>query len=154
MTVEMKQKGARVASQGTTFAQKQKDSGDKKSVHINKSARRIKYLTNKEECQNYGKTGNPAECNYIKECQNCGKTGHPAICCLHKKIVSLIEEDSADEIPGVDSLDVTVVNQPTGVITGPQADPPQDAGHVRCSRNSNAVIDIALDEDPEQQVVA
>jgi hypothetical protein len=136
MTVEMKQKGARVASQGTTFAQKQKDSGDKKSVHINKSARRIKYLTNKEECQNYGKTGNPA------------------ICCLHKKIVSLIEEDSADEIPGVDSLDVTVVNQPTGVITGPQADPPQDAGHVRCSRNSNAVIDIALDEDPEQQVVA
>jgi hypothetical protein len=94
-----------VASQGTAFAQKQKDLEDKKSVHINKSARRIKSLTNNEECQNCGKTGHPAECNYNKECQNCGKTGHPAICCLHKKIVFLIEEGSADEIPGVNSPD-------------------------------------------------
>ena len=75
MTEEMKQKGARVASQGTTFAQKQKDLEDKKLVPINKSARRIKSLTNKEECQNCGKTGHPAECNYNEECRNCGKTG-------------------------------------------------------------------------------
>jgi hypothetical protein len=68
-TEEMKQKGAGVASQVTAFAQKQKDLEDKKSVHINKSARRIKSLTNKEKCQ------------------NCGKTGHLVICCLHKKIV-------------------------------------------------------------------
>ena len=118
MIEEMKQKGARVASQGTTFSQKQKDSEDEKSVSINKSARRIKSLTNKEECQNCGKTGHPAECNYNKEYQNCGKTGHPAICCLHTKIVSLVEEDSADEIPEVDSPNVTVVNEPTGVIMG------------------------------------
>jgi len=71
-TEEMKQKGAGVASQGTAFAQKQKDLEDKKSVHINKSARRIKSLTNKEKCQNCDKTGHPAECNYNKECQNCG----------------------------------------------------------------------------------
>jgi hypothetical protein len=95
------------------------------------------------------------ECNYNKECQNCGKTGHPAICCLHKKIVFLIEEGSADEIPGVNSPDVAVVNEPTEVIMGgPQADPPQDAGRARRGRNSNAVVDTALDEDLEQQAVA
>ena len=49
---EMKQKGAGVASQDTAFPLKQKDSKDKKLVHINKSARRIKSLTSKEECQN------------------------------------------------------------------------------------------------------
>ncbi len=107
-----------MASQGTAFAQKQKDLEDKKSVHINKSARRIKSLTNKEECQNCGKTGHPAECNYNKECQNCGKTGHPAMCYFHTKIMSSIEEGSADEIPGVNSPDVVVVNDPTGVIMG------------------------------------
>jgi hypothetical protein len=49
----------------------------------------------------------------------------PAICFLHKKIVSLVEKDNADEIPEVDSPNVTVVNQPTGVIMGgPKADPP------------------------------
>ena len=80
MTEEMKQKGAGVASQGTTFSQKQKDSEDKKLVPINKSARSIKSLTNQEECQNCGKTGHQAECNHNKEFQNCGKTGHPAEC--------------------------------------------------------------------------
>ena len=32
--------------------------------------------------------------------------------------MSLVEEDSADEIPGVDSPNDTVVNEPTGVIMG------------------------------------
>jgi hypothetical protein len=54
ITEEMKQKGAGVASQDTAFPQKQKDSNDKKLVHINKSARRIKSLTSKEECQKCG----------------------------------------------------------------------------------------------------
>ena len=77
------------------------------------------------------------------------------ICCLHKKIVFLIEEGSADEIQGVNSPDIAVVNKPTGVIMGgPQADSPQDAGHARCGRNSNHVFDMGLDEDPEQQAVA
>jgi hypothetical protein len=50
---------------------------------------------------------------------------------------------------------MAVVNEPTGVIMGdPQADPPQDAGRARRSRNSNAVVDTAIDEDPEQQAVA
>ena len=62
----------------------------------------------------------------------------------------LIEEGSADEIPGVNSPDVDVVNKPTGVIMGgPQADRSQDAGRVRCGRNSNTVFDTALDEDPK-----
>jgi len=145
-----------VASQGTAFAQKQKDLEDKKLVHINKSARRIKSLTNKEECHNCGKTGHPAECYYYKECQNCGKSGgHPVICCLHKKIVFLIEEGSADEIPGVNSPDVAVVNKPTGVIMGgSQADPPQDASCARRGRNSNAVFDMAFDADPEEKAIA
>ncbi len=77
------------------------------------------------------------------------------ICCLHKKIVFVIEEDSADEIQGVNSPDIAVVNKPTRVIMGgPQADSPQDAGRARCGRNSNHVFDMGLDEDPEQQVVA
>ena len=37
---------------------------------------------------------------------------------------------------------------------GPQADPLQDAGCVRRGRNRHAVFDTALDEDPEQQVIA
>jgi hypothetical protein len=41
--------------------------------------------------------------------------------------VSLVEEGSADEIPGVDLPDVAVMNKPTGVdMSGPQA-VPQDA---------------------------
>jgi hypothetical protein len=39
--------------------------------------------------------------------------------------VSLVEEDSADEIPGVDLPDVAFMNKPTGVdMGGPQAVPP------------------------------
>ncbi len=42
--------------------------------------------------------------------------------------VSLVEEGSADEIPGVDLPDVAVVSEPTRVdMGGPQAVPPQDA---------------------------
>ena len=37
---------------------------------------------------------------------------------------------------------------------GPKADPTQDAGRARRGRNSNAVFDMALDEDPEHQAVA
>jgi hypothetical protein len=41
--------------------------------------------------------------------------------------VSLVEEGSTDEIPGVDLPDVAVMNKPTGVeMGGPQAGSPQD----------------------------
>jgi hypothetical protein len=44
--------------------------------------------------------------------------------------VFLVGEGSSDEIPEVDLPDVAVVNKPTGVdMGGPQAVPPQDAGH-------------------------
>ncbi len=54
--------------------------------------------------------------------------------------VSLVEEGSADEIPGVDLPDVAIVNKPTGVwICGSQSVPPQDAVF------DHAVFDTALD---------
>jgi hypothetical protein len=63
--------------------------------------------------------------------------------------VSLVEEGSADEVPGVDFPDVAVVNEPTGVdMGGPQAVPPQD------SVFDDAVFDMALDDDIDQQGVA
>ncbi len=63
--------------------------------------------------------------------------------------VSLVEEDSADEIPGVDLPDVAVVNKPTGVdMVGPQASLPQDAVF------DDAVFDTALDDGLNQQGVA
>jgi len=39
-------------------------------------------------------------------------------------------------------------------MCGPKADPPQDGGRARRGRNSNAVFDTALDEDPKHQAVA
>ncbi len=63
--------------------------------------------------------------------------------------VSLVEEGSADEIPGVDLPDVAVVNKPAGVdMGGPQAVPPQDAVF------DDAVFDTALDDGLNQQSVA
>jgi hypothetical protein len=63
--------------------------------------------------------------------------------------VSLVEDGSADEIPGVDLPDVAVVNKPTGVdMGGPQASPPQDAVF------DDAVFDTALDDGLNQQAVA
>ena len=63
--------------------------------------------------------------------------------------VSLVEEGSADEIPGVELPDVAVVNKPTGVdLGGPQAVPPQDAVF------DDAVFDTALDDGLNQQAVA
>ena len=60
--------------------------------------------------------------------------------------VSLVEEGSADEIPGVDLLDVAVVNKPTGVdMSGPQAVPPQDAVF------DDAVFDTALEYGLDQE---
>jgi hypothetical protein len=60
--------------------------------------------------------------------------------------VSSVEENSADEIPGVDLPDVVVVNKPTGVdMGGPQAVPPQDALF------DDAVFDTALDNGLDQQ---
>ena len=62
--------------------------------------------------------------------------------------VFLVEEGSADEIPGVDLPDVAVVNEPTGVdMGGPQADPPQDAVF------DDAVFDTALDYGLDQVAV-
>ena len=62
--------------------------------------------------------------------------------------VSLVEEGSADEIPGVDLPDVAVVNKPTGVdMGGPQAVPTQDAVF------DDAVFDMALDHGLDQEVV-
>ena len=62
--------------------------------------------------------------------------------------VSLVEEGSADEIPGVDLPDVAVVNEPKGVdMGGPQAVPPQDAVF------DDAVFDIALDYGLDQETV-
>ena len=67
--------------------------------------------------------------------------------------VSLVEEGSADEIPGVDLPDVAVVNKPTGVdMGGPQASPPQDA--VFDDVFDDAVFDTALDDGLNQQAVA
>jgi hypothetical protein len=67
--------------------------------------------------------------------------------------VSLIEEGSADEIPGVDLPDVAVLNKPTGVDMGcPQAVPPQDA--VFDDVFDDAVFDTALDDGLNQQAVA
>ena len=63
--------------------------------------------------------------------EDCDKTGHPAECNYDKEC------------------------QNCGVIMGgPKADPPRDAGRARCGRNSNAVFDMALDEDPEHQAIA
>jgi hypothetical protein len=63
--------------------------------------------------------------------------------------VSLVEESSSDEIPGVDLPDVAVVSKPTGVdMGGPQAVPPQDAVF------DDAVFDTALDNGLNQQAVA
>ncbi len=60
----------------------------------------------------------------------------------------MVEEGSADEIPGVDLPDVAVVNEPTGVdMGGPQAVPPQDAVF------HNAVFDTALDYGLDQEAV-
>jgi hypothetical protein len=58
--------------------------------------------------------------------------------------VSLVEEGSANMIPGVDlSAVVDVVSKPTGVdMGGPQADPPQVVGAVF----DDAVFDMALDD--------
>jgi hypothetical protein len=62
--------------------------------------------------------------------------------------VSLVEEGSADEIPGVDLPDVAVVNEPTGVdMGGLQAVPPQDTVF------DNAVFDMALDYGLNQEAV-
>jgi hypothetical protein len=62
--------------------------------------------------------------------------------------VSLVEEGSADEFPGVDLTDVAVANEPTGVaMGGPQAVPPQDAVF------DNAVFDTALDYGLDQEAV-
>jgi hypothetical protein len=55
--------------------------------------------------------------------------------------VSLVEEGSADELPGVGFPDVAVVNKPTGVnMGGPQAVTPQDAVF------DDAVFDMSLDD--------
>jgi hypothetical protein len=63
--------------------------------------------------------------------------------------VSLVEEGSADKIPGVDLPDVAVMNEPTGVdMGGPQAVPPQDAVF------DGAVFDMALDDGLDQEAVA
>jgi hypothetical protein len=63
--------------------------------------------------------------------------------------VSLVEEGSADDIPGVGLPDIAVVNEPTGVdMSEPQVDPPQDAEF------NDAVFDMALDDGLEQQTVA
>ncbi len=60
----------------------------------------------------------------------------------------MVEEDSADEIPGVDLPDIAVVNEPTGVdMGGPQAVPPQDAVF------DDAVFDTALDYGLDQEAV-
>jgi hypothetical protein len=62
--------------------------------------------------------------------------------------VSLVEEGSADEMPGVDLLDFAVVNKPTGVDMGcPQAFPPQYAVF------DDAVFDTALDYCLDQEAV-
>ncbi len=63
--------------------------------------------------------------------------------------VSLVEEGTADEIPGVDLPDVAIVNKPRGVdMGGPQAVPPQDAVFY------NVVFDTALDYGLDQEAVA
>ena len=63
--------------------------------------------------------------------------------------VSLVEEGSAGEMPGVNLPEVTVVNKPSGVdMGGPQVDPPQDAVF------NDAVFDTALDNGLKQQAVA
>ncbi len=63
--------------------------------------------------------------------------------------VFLVDEGSADEIPGVDLPDVAVVNKPTGVdMGGPQAVPPQDPVF------DDALFDTALDDGLNQQAVA
>jgi hypothetical protein len=62
--------------------------------------------------------------------------------------VSSVEEGGADEIPGVDLLDVAVVNEPTGVdMGGPQAVPPQGAVF------DDPVFDTALDYGLDQEAV-
>jgi hypothetical protein len=61
----------------------------------------------------------------------------------------LVEEGSAEEIPGVDLPDVAVVSEPTGVdMCGPQAVPPQEAVF------DDAVFDTASDDDLDQEAVA
>jgi hypothetical protein len=60
--------------------------------------------------------------------------------------MSLVEESSADMIPGVDSpIVVDLVSEPTGVdMGGLQADPPQDDALF-----DDAVFDMALDDGLE-----